>query len=100
MKVDEVHSPEEKMKRDLFDSLIERRHGTSLSPPAASTTEDGSDFEEYEDDSESARVIPDIEDTVDSAGKLLNQQPAYDRMLHAEVALQLDDEMAIGKVTK
>jgi hypothetical protein len=31
---------------------------------------------------------------------LLNQQPAYDRILHSEVSLQLGDEMSVGHVTK
>jgi hypothetical protein len=44
--------------------------------------------------------VPDIEDTVDANGKLLNQQPAYDRILHSEVSLQLGDEITVGRVTK
>jgi hypothetical protein len=58
------------------------------------------EYEEYEDDDEPARVIPDIEDSVDATGRLLNQQPAYDRILHSEVALQLGEEMVVGKVTR
>ena len=33
LKVDEIHNPVEKKKRKTFDSLIERRRGTALSPP-------------------------------------------------------------------
>ena len=40
----------------------------------------------------------DIEDSVDHSGQLLNQHPAYDRLLNAEVQLQLGEEYATGKV--
>ena len=62
----------------MFDQLIERRWGTSINAPKISEIEDDenpNDFEEYEDDNEIARTVPDIEDTVDANGRLLNQQP-------------------------
>ncbi len=43
------------------------------------------EYEEYEDDDETARVLDDIEDAVDANGKLLNTMPAYDQILNAEV---------------
>ena len=55
-------------------------------------------FEIYEDDDENGHHIPDIEDSVDSSRCLLNQLLAYDRLLNTEVQLQLDDEIATGKV--
>ena len=88
----------EKAKQKVFVALIERRHGTSINPPIVTTERD--EFEEYEDDDEEARVVPDIEDTVDATGKLLNQMPAYDRILNSEVSLQLGEDMAVGKVTR
>jgi hypothetical protein len=101
LKVDELHSVTELKKREIFDGLIERRWGTSINPLTISDAEDSRDnSEEYEDNSEQAHIIPDIEDTVDANGKLLNQQPAYDRILHSEVSLQLGDEMSVGHVTK
>ena len=102
LKVDEIHSAMELKKRAIFDGLIERRWGTSINPPTIVGTEDSDDkeFEEYEDEYEPKRTVPDIEDTVDGNGKLLNQQPAYDRILHSEVSLQLGDNMTVGKVTK
>ena len=39
-----------------------------------------------------------VEDIVDSTGKLINQQPAYDQIINAEVQLQLGEEMVNGKV--
>jgi hypothetical protein len=88
-------------KRKIFDGLIERRWGTSINPPEESDIKHPSEeFEEYEDADEPARIVPDIEDTVDANGILLNQQPAYDRILHSEVSLQLGEEMTVGRVTK
>ncbi len=100
--VAEVHSPTEIRKRSIFDGLIERRWGTSINPPKQTDAEnlDDIEFEEYEDEDEPKRVIPDIEDTVDATGKLLNQQPAYDKILHSEVSLQMGESMTVGKVTK
>jgi hypothetical protein len=104
LKTEEVHSEQERMKRNVFDALIVRRWGTSINPPNNEDTEDsdtgGDEFEEYEDEDEEARVIPDIEDTVDAKGRLLNQMPAYDRILNSEVSLQVGEDMAVGKVTQ
>jgi hypothetical protein len=103
LKVDEIHSATEMKKRETFDGLIERRWGTSINPPKPTDDVedlDTKEFEEHEDEDESKRIIPDIEDVVDANGKLLNQQPAYDRILHSEVSLQLGENMAVGKVTK
>ena len=74
LKVDEIHSPTEIKKRAVFDGLIERRWGTSINPPKQTDAEDLDDneFEEYEDEDEPKRTVPDIEDTVDATGKLLN----------------------------
>ena len=33
-------------------------------------------------------------------GKLLNQHPAYDRIINTEVALQLEEVVTTGKVTR
>jgi hypothetical protein len=73
--VDEIHAPIEIQKRAVFDGLIERRWGTSINPPKQTDAEDLDDneFKEYEDKDEPKRTIPNIEDTVDSNGKLLNQ---------------------------
>ena len=49
----------------------------------------------YEDDEEEARIVPKIEDAVDANGKLINQQPAYDTIINAEVRLQLGDVMPL-----
>ena len=47
---EEVNSPTEKRKRDLFDTLIERRWGSPMSPPKKPVSTDSDDFEPYEDD--------------------------------------------------
>ena len=99
LKVEETHSEREKEMRRIFDRLIERRWGTAMTPPNCTTTDTDDSYDEYEDDYEDPRVLPDIEDTVDSKGKLLNQMPAYDQ-LKAEVSLQLGDDMELGKVTQ
>ena len=97
LQVAEIHSPVEAKKRKVFDELIERRWGTSISPPK---TDAKPEFENYEDDDEAERVVPEIEDAVDANGRLLDQRPAYDMIINAEVQLQLGEEFAVGKVTQ
>jgi hypothetical protein len=92
LQTSELHSPSEENKRRIFDELIERRWGTSISPPPMHHTKDS---EAYEDN---PNIMPDIEDTVDANGKLLNQQPAYDTMINAEVQLQQGEEYVTCKV--
>jgi hypothetical protein len=79
--------------------LIERRWGTSINPPPVSK-DNAEEFEEYMDDDESPRIIPEIDEPVDSAGRLINQQPAYDRIISSEVQLQLGDAMSTGQVKR
>ena len=102
--VDELHSAVEVKKREIFDALIERRHGTSTTPSnisPSSKDDDGGALDEwsaYHDDDEIPRHIPEIEDVVDSHGKVLCQQPAYDKMINAEVQLQLRDRVQSARV--
>ena len=58
------------------------------------------DWGEYDDEMEKPRITTDIEDTVDAKGKLLNQQPTYDRLLYSEVQMQIGDEVATEKVAR
>ena len=39
------------------------------------------------------RTVQDIEDSVDNSGHLLNQHPAYNRLIHSEMAPQLGDQV-------
>ena len=101
LQVDELHSLQEIKKREIFVSLIERRWGTSASPPPISPLKNNADelsWEEYHDQDEPARHIPEVEDMVRNDGKLICQQPAYDRIINAEVLLQNGDELQTAKV--
>ncbi len=100
LQVDKLHNATEAKKREVFDGLIERRWGTSITPPIVDTTSDDEHWEEYEDDDEVARIVPEIEDSVDSTGRLFNQQPAYNKLIHAEVQLQKGNDISHAKVTQ
>ena len=95
LKVDEIHSPVEIKKREVFDELIKRRWGTPMTPP---NTQQPKAFEKYEDHEQQQQPTLEVENIVDSTGKLINQQPAYDQIINAEVQLQLGEEMVNGKV--
>ena len=97
LKVDELHSHVEIKKREVFDELIKRRWGSPMTP---SNTEQQKVFEKYEDHEQQEQPTLEVEDIVDSTGKLINQQPAYDQIINTEVQLQLGEEMVTGKVTQ
>ena len=98
--IDELQSPEEQKKWNIFGALIERRWGTSINLPPVSTMSNDEICEEHEDEDESARIIPDIKDTADSNGRQTNQQPAYNKLINTEVQLQHNNEMRYGKAKK
>ena len=97
LKVDELHSPVEIKKREVFDELIQRRWGSPMTP---SKTQKQNVFKNYEDHEQQEQPTLEVEDIVDSTGKLVNQQPAYDQIINAEDQLQLGEEMVTRKVTQ
>ena len=96
-KIDELHSPVEIKKREVFDELIQRRWGSPMTP---SNTQQQNVLKKYEDHEQQERPTLEVEDIVDSTGKLLNQKPAYDQIINAEVQLQFGEEIVTGKVTQ
>ena len=68
-----------------------------MTPP---NTQQQKGFKNYEDNEQQEQPTFEVEDIVDCTGKLLNQQPAYDQIINAEVQLQLGEEMVTGKVTQ
>ena len=74
-----LHSDTEIRKQAIFDALIEKRWGSPMSTPNTDDMDMTTDTEENENnDDETANHHIDIEDSVDSQGALMNQQPAYD----------------------
>ena len=55
-------------------------------------------FDQYDDDNEPMHPSAEIEDTVDTNGKIFNQLPAYDKLLNVKVQIQLDEDYTIRKV--
>ena len=51
-----------------------------------------------ENDSEQAISITDIDDALNSHGRLHNQQPYYNKLIHNKVHLQLGDIVKMTKV--
>ena len=43
---------------------------------------------------------PNHENILDSTGRILEQQPAFDKIINAEVMIQNGNEMAMGKVAR
>ena len=86
----ELHSPQQVKLCSDFDALIARRYGTSITPPkpiAGGKADPDSD--DIDEPSAEKDAFPEVEDIVDSTGKVLNQQPAYDKLIHAEICCSL-----------
>ena len=66
-----------------------------MTPP---NTQQTKVVKKYEDHEQQEQPTLEVKDIVDSNGKLINQQPAYDQIINAEVQLQLGEEMVAGKV--
>ena len=103
----EQHSVVENKKRNVFDALIERRMGTSINPHPTPedrdpTTEDPTNENNLDDDDEMDGPVesPNHEDILDSMGRILEQQLAFDKIINAEVMIQNGDEMVMGMVTR
>ena len=101
----EWHSPVEEKKRNVFDALIARSMGTSINPPPTTedrdpTIEEHTNQNDLDNDMNEPVKSPDHEDIIDSMGRILEQQPAFDKIINAEVMIQNGDEMAMGKVAR
>ena len=79
LNIDELHSITEVKKRERLDTLIERRRGTSKTPsnvlPSCKCIRTAlPDTQSVDQDSDKfPRLIPKIEDAVDSTGRLIGQ---------------------------
>ena len=99
----ELHSDIEKQKRAIFDALIERRWGSPMSTPNkddANITTDTGNNEVDDNETATSKWHIDIEDSVDSQGRLMNHLPAYDSLLNAEIMVQAEEGQVSGKVIK
>ena len=89
LNIAQLNSETEKNNRTIFDQLISKIWGTSISPPDISIhTEHDKIHEPCEDEDEPARATPEFFDPIDdNTNQLLDQHPAYDLLIHSEVLL-------------
>ena len=106
LRVDELHNQTEQSKRDIFDALILKKYGSTFQPkyaPKKKKKKNASSAETmqyYSDDHEESLECIEQEDIADAQGRLLNQQPMYDVLLHSELLLQNGDDYEVGKVAR
>ena len=91
LKLAEGDSPFELKKREIFNGLIRGRWGDSVTPAMTDVKADEDVFIQYEDDDEKPRIMLDIEKSIDSTSRLINQKPFYDRLINVEFGLQSGD---------
>ena len=82
-----------------FDYLISKRYGDGINGPKAFDLNDIDrpfDFDDYhsEDDDEHMKKPP-----KDADGKIINQQPLYDKFVDVDVRLSHNEEITRAKVT-
>eukprot|EP00957_Ditylum_brightwellii_P025408 1921668-Ditylum_brightwellii.AAC.1 len=87
LNVEELNSETKIRSHKFFDSLIERRWCMTMNPPPETTPDYLDPYDEYEYDDEKARSLPEMEKTVDGNDTPIDQQPAYDIIVNAEVQL-------------
>ena len=98
LNVAEIHSPVKIKKIYTFDFLIERIRGNSMTPPKTNEPEIKGKWEEYEYENKYPRTIPEIEDTLETNGRLINQQSAYEWTINSEVILLHGNDLQYTKL--
>eukprot|EP00957_Ditylum_brightwellii_P102443 7808704-Ditylum_brightwellii.AAC.1 len=71
-----------------------------MNPPPEATPDDWDPYDEYEDDDENSRSLPEMEETVDVTGTLIDQQPVYNKIINAEEQLHHQDHITTGKAKR
>ena len=76
--------------------------GTSINPPPTTdnqdpTMEEPTNQNDLDNDMDEPVESPDHEDILDSTGRILEQQLAFDKIINAELMIQNGDEMAMEK---
>ena len=94
LKVDEIHSPVEIKKREVFDELIQRRWGTPMTPPK---TQQPKAFENMKIMNNKNNQHLKLKTLLTLLASSSTSNLAYDQIINAEVQLQLGEEMVNGK---
>ena len=102
LNIAKLNSETENKKRTIFDQLISKIWGTSISPPDISDhAEHDKIHDPYEDEDEPACAMPEFFDPVDDdTNKLLDQQPSYDLLIHYEIILPHRDKIRNAKILR
>ena len=91
----ELVSDIEKRKRTVFDDLIAKKLGTSMTKPPKPPD----NVEPYSDGNLDPISIDDVnEDPIDNSGRSVFEKPVLDHLIHAEVTLPQGENMQLAKV--
>eukprot|EP00957_Ditylum_brightwellii_P065661 4979922-Ditylum_brightwellii.AAC.1 len=72
-----------------------------MNPPPETTTDDQDPYDEYEEEEdEKTRSLPEMEETVDANSTLIDKQPAYEKIINAEVQLHHQYHITTVKVER
>jgi hypothetical protein len=94
----EINSEVSRQQRRDFDTVIHSKFGSPFEP--ARPIKEYDVLDEYEDNEEAARVIPEFTDPVDAVGHPIDQQPAYDTVLNTELMLPNGEAYQQAKVVR
>ena len=88
LNTEELNSPVEAKKREIFDKAIRDSMGSSINPPPDDMPPDNDKHEPYEDDEESPALVPE------------SDYGAYDELISAELNLPHEDDMKHATVVR
>ena len=94
--VSELHSESEKRKRQLYDDIIRKKLGDSMTLPKKPLS---TEYIPYSDGVEPDPLhLPSDDDPVDTDGTSVFEKPITDYWIHAEVSLPQGEKMRSAKV--
>eukprot|EP00957_Ditylum_brightwellii_P047793 3630340-Ditylum_brightwellii.AAC.2 len=70
----------------------------AMNPPPETSPNNWDPYDKYEEEDERARSLQEMEETFDANGTLIDQQPAYNKIINAKVQLHHQDHITTGEV--
>eukprot|EP00957_Ditylum_brightwellii_P177754 13540006-Ditylum_brightwellii.AAC.1 len=71
-----------------------------MNPPPETAPNDWDPYDKYKDDDKKARSLPEMEETLDANGTLIDQQPVDNKIINGEVQLHHQGHITTGKVKR
>ena len=91
-----IYSTTEVKKREILNEIVRKRWDESIATVRDDVKAECI-FEGHEDNNEETKMTPDIEDSVNSTGRLINQQKFCEKLVNTKVQLHAGFLTQTGK---